>query len=188
MFTRIRKHVAGPGLYEDEILDVVDAHDEVVGQASHAEVHRRGLRHRSAHILVYNPAGQLYLQQRALWKECSPGLWDTSAAGHLGAGENYQLGAARELVEELGVHPPHLETLFKISAGPETGYEFVTVFKTFTSEEIRPDPHEINAGRWCEPAEVEAWIGREPHTLTGTFRLLWSKLKTVREAYRPRNK
>jgi isopentenyl-diphosphate Delta-isomerase len=164
---------------DDEISDVVDSNDEVVGQASRAEIHRRGLRHRSAHILVYNPKGQLYLQQRAFWKDCSPGLWDTSAAGHLASGEGYLVGAARELQEELGIRAQGLVPLVKLPATPVTGYEFVMVFKATTLEEIVPDPHEIIAGGWYEKTAIDNWIQRDPTTLTGTFRMLWSLLSQL---------
>jgi isopentenyl-diphosphate Delta-isomerase len=166
-------------MQESEIFDVVDADDQIIGQATREEVHRRGLRHRSAHILVYDPNGRVYLQQRALWKDCSPGLWDTSAAGHLASGETYAEGAARELAEELGIRPASLEPLFKLPASPATGNEFVMAFRTLTSATIRPDSHEIIAGQWCTEAEITAWIQRAPETLTGAFRLLWAQLDAV---------
>ena len=163
-------------MHDEEIFDVVDDNDQVVGQATRTEVHRQSLKHRSAHILVFKPSGHLYLQRRAFWKECSPGQWDSSASGHLNSGETYALGAARELTEELGIRGQHLEPLFKLAADPATGNEFVAAFKTVTNEDLSPDPHEIIAGRWCTPAEVAAWIQREPGTFTGTFHLIWSKL------------
>ena len=73
--------------------------------APRSVVHARGLRHRAAHILAFDAGGRLYLQRRAFTKECSPGRWDTSAAGHLASGEDYATAARRELAEELGVAP-----------------------------------------------------------------------------------
>ncbi len=65
----------------DETFDVVDEADRVVGRATRAAVHRRGLRHRAAHVFLFDGAGRLYLQRRSLSKDENPGLWDSSAAG-----------------------------------------------------------------------------------------------------------
>jgi isopentenyldiphosphate isomerase len=163
----------------DEIFDVVDEADCVIATAAREDVHRQGLRHRSAHILVYDADGRLYLQRRSFTKECSPGLWDTSAAGHLGAGEDYAAAARRELAEELGLGTGHsLEPLFKLQASAVTGHEFVWVFRTVTSDPISPDPVEIIEGRWCDEATLEHWLATEPEAFTGSFRLIWARLRS----------
>ncbi len=164
----------------DELFDVVDEFDHVIATATRAIVHRDGLRHRAAHILLYDDAGRLYLQRRAFSKECSPGCWDTSAAGHVGAGEGYATAAQRELEEELGIGgSPLLEPLFKLPASVDTGHEFVWVFRTTTTQAVRPDPHEIIDGRWCTEAEITDWIAREPAAFTGSFRQIWSLLRVA---------
>src|SRR5688572_21675258 len=104
----------------EEIFDIVNEADEVIGCAVRADIHRRQLKHRAVHILVFNRRGDLFLQKRSLTKDCFPGAWDTSAAGHLGCGETYDDAAVRELREELGVEAPApLRRLFKLSACPE---------------------------------------------------------------------
>ncbi|MGR8922094.1 MAG: NUDIX hydrolase, partial [Gammaproteobacteria bacterium] len=60
-----------------ERLAVVDGRDRVVGYATRAEVHARGLRHRAVHVLVSRDDGAVYVQRRAEHKDCAPGLWDT---------------------------------------------------------------------------------------------------------------
>ncbi|MCS7338324.1 MAG: NUDIX domain-containing protein, partial [Verrucomicrobiae bacterium] len=86
-----------------EFFDVVNAADEVIGRQPRAEVHRLGLLHRAVHVLVFNSRGQVYLQKRAHTKDRQPGLWDSSASGHVDAGEDYDTAALRELREELGI-------------------------------------------------------------------------------------
>ena len=86
-----------------EMYDVVDSLDRVIGTATRREIHQKGLLHRSVHILVFNSKGELYLQKRSLNKDENPGYWDTSAAGHVNAGEDYMTSAHRELEEELGI-------------------------------------------------------------------------------------
>ena len=86
----------------EEIFDVVDERDEVVGRNTRNEVHRLGLQHRAVHVLVFNSRGEIFLQKRSMQKDRQPGLWDSSASGHLNCGEDYDACAVRELGEELG--------------------------------------------------------------------------------------
>ena len=161
----------------DEIFDIVDSQDLVTGTAPRAVVHAKRLLHRAAHVLAFDAAGRLYLQRRAFTKECSPGLWDTSAAGHLASGEDYATAARRELEEELGVLPVgELTFLFKLPASEATGQEFVEIFRAEVTSDVRPDPVEIMDGRWCTTAEVTAWLAQAPAEFTGTFRLIWARL------------
>ena len=87
----------------EEIFDVVNERDEVIGQATRQEVHRLGLLHRAVHVLVFNSSGQVFLQKRSLKKDRQPGVWDSSASGHVDRGEDYDACAARELREEIGL-------------------------------------------------------------------------------------
>src|SRR4030081_713278 len=110
----------------EEIFDVVNESDEIIGQRSRAEVHRLGLMHRAVHVLVFNSRGQVFLQKRSMTKDRQPGLWDSSASGHVDSGEDYDRCAIRELREELGLRldqPPR--RLFKLAARPATDQEHV---------------------------------------------------------------
>lgn len=155
-----------------ELLDVVDATNRVIGRASRAQVHRRRWRHRAVHILILNSAGEVFVQRRAAHKDCAPGLWDTSAAGHVDAGESVDRAAARELHEELGLDDVALERIWTLPAGPLTGNEFVTVYRGVTGREPQPDAHEIAASGWFEPAALNRWMGASPADFTGTFRAI----------------
>jgi isopentenyl-diphosphate delta-isomerase len=159
----------------DELLDVVDAGDVVVGQATRAEIHRRGLRHRAVHIVVSNPRGEVFVQQRALGKDCQPGLWDTSAAGHVDHGETYDAAAVRELAEELGLAGETVEPWWSLTAGPLTGQEFVQVYRCCTRHEPRPDPDEIAASGWWTPAALAAWMAARPEDFTAAFRAIFAR-------------
>src|SRR5256712_171863 len=105
----------------EEIFDVVNQRDEVIGRQTRNEVHRLGLMHRAAHVLVFNSRGQVFLKKRSLKKARQPGLWDSSASGHVDSEEDYDACAVRELNEELGLRlndPPH--RLFKLAARAAT--------------------------------------------------------------------
>jgi len=90
----------------EEIFDVVNDRNEVIGQETRSVVHARGLKHRAVHVLVFRKNGDLFIQKRSMAKDADPGRWDTSAAGHLDAGEGYMEAARREVKEELGVDCP----------------------------------------------------------------------------------
>lgn len=160
-----------------EIFDVVDAEDAVVGRRSRREVHALRLRHRAAHILVFNRQGDLFLQKRAMNKDSCPGLWDSSAAGHVNAGESYDACARRELAEELGLElqsPP--ARLFKLDACASTGEEFVWVYRAYSDGPFVLNELEIETGAWFTARALGTWIEQRPADLSPIFRMIWSRL------------
>lgn len=91
---------------DDELLDLVDEKNRVVGRVLRKKVHGDpSLRHRAVHVFVKNAAGDLYLQKRSARKQIQPGKWDTSVGGHVEAGQSYEEAARREAAEELGITP-----------------------------------------------------------------------------------
>lgn len=160
-----------------EIFDVVNERDEVVGRAPRSEIHRLGLRHRAVHVLVFNGRGELFLQKRSLQKDCHPGTWDSSASGHLDSGESYDAGAVRELREELAMIPDQpLERLFEIGACPETGQEFVRVYRCQAEGPFQLNPDEIEGGGWFGMADLSRWLAERPRDFAPAVRLIWRRL------------
>ena len=161
----------------EEIFDVVDENDRVVGRNTRTEVHRLGLRHRAVHILVYNSNGEIYLQKRSLQKDTFPGAWDSSAAGHLDSGEDYDACAVRELREELGLslaYPP--QRVFSIAACPETGMEHLWVYRCESEGPFQLHAEEIERGEWFAPAYVSRWVQASPQDFASAFVLIWERL------------
>lgn len=158
----------------DELFDVVDAADRVVGRATRREVHARGLLHRAVHVFCVNRAGEVFLHQRSMRKDTFPGRWNSSCAGHVDAGEDYDATVLRELQEELGCRP--LETprrLFKIEARAETGGEFVWVYRVESEGPFALNPAEIQRGGWYAVAEIDAWVARSPGDFADSIVYLW---------------
>src|SRR5438876_9915215 len=158
----------------EEILDVVDNHDEVIGQQPRGEIHRLKLKQRAVHVLVFNSRNELFLQKRSMKKDCFPGAWDSSASGHLDSGESYDACAVRELLEELGLDsagPP--EALFKLAACPETGHEFVWVYRRAAEGPFALHPEEIERGAWLAPAALNRWLAEKPEEFASGFVLIW---------------
>ncbi len=160
-----------------EYFDVVDKNDQVTGRALRSEVHRLGLLHRAVHVLVFNSRGELFLQKRSMAKDCFPGTWDSSASGHLTPGEAYDACAVREVEEELGVRLEEMpERLFKIDACPETGQEFVWVYRSNHDGPFVLQEEEISEGGWFTPEFVGRWIEDRPADFAGVVPLIWERL------------
>jgi len=155
-----------------ELFDVVDSEDRVVGQATRGEVHAQGLLHRSVHILVFNTQGELFLQKRALTKDENPGYWDSSAAGHVNAGEGYRDSAHRELKEELGISE-ELQFFIKFSASQKTLWEHVETYLCTTAQKITINPIEISEGRFWPISDLKNSIYSDPGHFTSTFHLFF---------------
>lgn len=161
-----------------EILDIVDLQDRVTGRASRKEIHERALVHRASHMILFNSAGEVFLQKRSPHKDSGGGQWDSSAAGHVDSGETYLACAVRELEEELGlqVAPTDLVEQFKLSPRPETGMEFAMVYTVISDQALTLDPVEIVDGCWIEPAALNRWVSESPLDLTYGFTEIWARL------------
>ncbi|MGE5195221.1 MAG: NUDIX hydrolase [Deltaproteobacteria bacterium] len=152
----------------EEIFDVVDEHDRVVGQAPRSVVHAQKLLHRAVHIFVFNSRRELLLQKRSALKDEYPLCYTSSASGHLSAGESYEMAAPRELQEELGL-AGELEWLAKFPAGPQTSQEHTVLYRTTTDALPRIDPREIDAVTFHPVEEISAMIGRQAQLFSPCF-------------------
>jgi isopentenyl-diphosphate Delta-isomerase len=152
----------------EEIFDVVDEYDRVIGQAPRSVVHAEKRLHRAVHVFVFNSRGELLLQKRSATKDEYPLCYTSSASGHLSAGEDYETAAPRELQEELGLSG-RLEWLAKFPAGPETSHEHTVLYRTVTDITPRIDPLEIAAATFHSLDEIAAMIAREPHAFSPCF-------------------
>ena len=160
----------------DEIFDIVNDRDEVIGQLPRRMVHRDGRKHRAVHVLVFDSRGRIFLQKRSMTKDTFPGAWDSSASGHLGSGEDYAACAVRELREELGWSAPvPPRPLFKLAACAETGQEFVWAFQCESEGPFALHPEEIERGAWFTPGEVNDWLARTPRDFAPSFAVIWKR-------------
>jgi isopentenyldiphosphate isomerase len=161
----------------EEWFDVVDEKDVVVSRATRQEVHARGLRHRAVHVLVFNRAGELFLQKRSRRKDTAQGAWDSSVSGHVDAGEDYDGCAVRELREEIGLHVARAPRRWlRLPACHETGHEFVWVYRQEADGPFSLHPEEIERGAWFTPARVTCLVRQRPAEYARSFRLIWQEL------------
>jgi 16S rRNA (adenine1518-N6/adenine1519-N6)-dimethyltransferase len=163
-----------------EQFAVVDEMDRVTGSAPRSYVHGNNLRHRAVHIFIFNPAGELLLQKRSRWKDRHPNLWDSSAAGHVGTGEDYDGTAKRELREELGVNAD-LTRIAQLPASEETGQEFIWLYTGEQAGPFTAARAEIDALQFFAPKAIAQWIEDRPNDFAPGFRECW-------RIYRSQNK
>jgi 16S rRNA (adenine1518-N6/adenine1519-N6)-dimethyltransferase len=154
---------------------VVNESDTVIGTAPRAEVHGNNLRHRAVHIFIFNRAGEVFLQKRARWKDRHPLRWDSSASGHVDAGEEYDEAAARELQEELGVGA-EFHRLAKLPASDRTGQEFIWLYRAQHEGPFQLAADEIEAGKFFPPGLVADWIRARPEEFAPGFLECWRTL------------
>lgn len=161
---------------QQERFPVVDESDRIIRYAYRAEVHGNNLRHRAVHILIFDQIGRVYLQKRSRDKDRYPLRWDSSTGGHVSAGEGYEEAAGRELQEEIGITVP-LEPIAKLPATPETDNEFIWLYRGELRGEPHPNPIEIEAGAFFDPAIVDGWIAARTDDFTPAFLECWKKYR-----------
>lgn len=164
--------LAGPS----ELFQVVDENDRAVGEAPRSEVHGNNLRHRAVHLFVFNSEGELFLQKRSAWKDRHPLLWDSSAAGHVDAGEDYDETAVRELVEELGVEA-QLTRVAKVPCSEETGWEFIWLYRGQHEGPFHLARSEIEHGEFFPVDLIDRWVKARPQEFAPGFLKCWKTFR-----------
>lgn len=87
----------------EELVEVVDDDDRVIDVVPRPVMRERGLMHRCTYVVVLDPKGRVYVHRRTETKDVYPGFYDVTAGGVNGVEESYDVAAAREVFEELGV-------------------------------------------------------------------------------------
>lgn len=163
-----------------EIFDVVDENDQVIGQKTRGVVHAENLLHRAVHVFVFNKRGDLLLQQRSMFKDAHPGVWDSSVSGHLDAGEAYAAAAVRELDEEMGIRAESApEEIARIGPCEATGWEHVRLYRSHHHGPVQYPAAEVEAAAWFPVAEITAWLAARPEDFASGFIACW---QAAREA------
>ncbi|MFD5324443.1 NUDIX hydrolase [Streptomyces sp. NPDC127092] len=130
----------------DEVLDVVDENDQVVGRAPRGEVYARGLIHRCAFIQVRDAEGRIFVHRRTPTKLVFPSLYDMFVGGVVGAGESYDDAALREAEEELGVSGlprPRPVLKFLYDSGGVAGKWWSAVYEVRCELPVNPQAEEV---------------------------------------------
>ncbi|WP_405932811.1 NUDIX hydrolase [Streptomyces sp. NBC_00827] len=141
----------------DEILDIVDENDQVIGQSPRGRAYALGLRHRCVFIQARDAEGRIFVHRRTPTKLVFPSLYDMFVGGVVGAGETYDDAALREAEEELGVSGlPQPVPLFKFLYDNGAGQSWwSSVHEVRCELPVDPQVEEVAWHRFLTEDEVE---------------------------------
>lgn len=136
------------------------------------EAHQRGLRHKAVSVFIIRN-GEVLLQQRAMGKYHTPGLWANTCCTHPDWGEDPAACAARRLDEELGLtgipleHRHHLEYRAEVGSGL-IEHEVVDVYVGYAPENVEcaANPQEVMATKWSDASDLRAALSKYPDHFT----------------------
>lgn len=87
----------------EELLNIVNENDEIIGQKTRSLIHKDGLLHREIHVYFITPNKEVIFQHRAKDKDTYPDLLDATVGGHVEIGDDYSQTAIKEVEEETGL-------------------------------------------------------------------------------------
>lgn len=162
-------------------ITLVDKNDVPIGVGEKMDVHRRGLLHRAFSILVFNDAGELLIQRRALGKYHCGGLWANTCCSHPAPDESYLDAAHRRLLEEMGFDCP-LEEKFVFQYRAEFENELIEneidhVFFGAWNGVPKINPTEVCEYRWLQIEELFEEIKISPEKFAPWFLILCEEWK-----------
>jgi isopentenyldiphosphate isomerase len=153
---------------EDELLDLVNESDEVIGTVWKSLAHKNPkLIHREVNMAIFNKNNKVLLQQRSMNKS-HPGAWKITATGHVKAGENPIDAAKRELSEELGIN---IELLYykKIFKSTDTESKFYWIYYALIPDEpvTKLDYYEVMDSAWVNIKDLEIFSKTHDYDMNG---------------------
>lgn len=163
----------------EEVILVTEK-DEPIGTMEKMEAHRKGALHRAFSIFVLNDKGQMLLQQRALTKYHSGGLWTNACCSHPRPNESTEDAATRRLHEELGF-TTGLKKIFKFqyhSKFPDglIEHELDYVYLAYYNGAIYPAPEEVMDYTYMELEKINSTIKSSPAKFTTWFQIAFPKV------------
>ena len=160
---------------------LVNEQDEPLGTMEKIEAHEKALLHRAFSVFIFNSKGEMLLQQRALSKYHSPGLWTNACCSHPFPGEPVQQAAVRRLNEELGFTIP-LQKAFHFTYRAEfdnglTEHEFDHVFTGVYNGGFHLNEEEVQAIEFKTSEDIETELQTLPQQYTEWFKIAFPLLK-----------
>ncbi len=146
----------------DEILDIVDEHDQVIGAKSRSEIYAEygQYRFRVAHAFIRNSKGEIWIPRRTMTKSVWSGGLDFSVAGHIETGETYDEGFVREAHEECNLDMDALEWHSVLKQTPRDIHMpvFVQVYEILSDETPAYNPEDFSEYFWLTPYDALRFV------------------------------
>ena len=164
---------------DKEYVILVDEADNQVGVMEKIEAHEKALLHRAFSVFVLNKKGELMLQQRALTKYHSPGLWTNTCCSHQRAQESSLAAGKRRMQEEMGLSCDLNELFSFIYKAPFdnglTEHELDHVLLGYYDAAPVINPEEVAAWKWMKIADVKTDIALNPDNYTAWFKIIFER-------------
>lgn len=162
---------------EEQVI-LVNEQDEQIGLMPKMEAHEKAVLHRAFSVFIFNDKEELMLQQRALDKYHSPGLWTNTCCSHQRNGETNIEAGKRRLKEEMGFVTDLKESISFIYKAPfdngltEHEYDHVLLGTYNDKPEINLD--EVASWKWMKLDDVKVDIALHPEAYTEWFKIIFS--------------
>ncbi len=160
---------------------LVDAGDNPTGTQEKMQAHQQGALHRAFSIFIFTTKGEMLLQQRALNKYHSGGLWTNACCSHPVPGELTEAAAQRRLKEELGFETP-IHKIFDFLYKAEMGnglieHEFDHVFAGAYEGDINFNREEVMDYCYKSMDEIRAGLESHPQKYTAWFHIAFPRIE-----------
>jgi isopentenyl-diphosphate delta-isomerase len=163
----------------EEKVILVNEKDEQIGLMPKLEAHQKAILHRAFSVFIFNDKNELMLQQRALCKYHSPGLWTNTCCSHQRDGESNIEAGKRRLQEEMGFVADLKETTSFIYKAPFdnglTEHEFDHILVGYYNEEPYMNSEEVASWKWKNLEDVKVDISLHPEVYTAWFKIIFEK-------------
>ncbi|MBF4985915.1 isopentenyl-diphosphate Delta-isomerase [Nonlabens mediterrranea] len=162
-----------------EYVILVDPQDEKVGLMEKIEAHEKALLHRAFSVFIINDKDEILLQQRALSKYHSPGLWTNTCCSHQRDGEGNVEAGRRRLMEEMGMTAQLKELFHFIYIAPFdnglTEHELDHVMVGYSNEDPIINPDEVASFKWMTANDIKEDMIAQPDLYTAWFKIIFDK-------------
>lgn len=163
----------------EEKVVLVNEKDEQIGLMPKMEAHEKAVLHRAFSVFIFNDKNELMLQQRALTKYHSPGLWTNTCCSHQRDGESNLQAGKRRLQEEMGFVTDLKETTSFIYKAPFdnglTEHEFDHIMVGHYNDAPVINPEEVESWKWMLVEDVKDDMAKHPEEYTEWFKIIFEK-------------
>lgn len=158
---------------------LVNENDEWIGTMDKMEAHQQGALHRAFSVFIVNSKNELLLQQRAIEKYHSAGLWSNTCCSHPMPGESTIAAAHRRLQEEMGFDCK-LKPAFTLRYQSEVGNnlienEYDHIYIGHYDGAVHINKEEVHESRFVPLDTIQQWMTDEPKAFTTWFHLAFQK-------------
>lgn len=163
----------------EEYVILVDENDKQIGVMPKLEAHQKAVLHRAFSVFIFNDKHELMLQQRALKKYHSPGLWTNTCCSHQREGESNIEAGKRRLQEEMGFVTDLKESIsFIYKAHFDNGlteHEYDHVLIGHYNDEPKINEDEVANWKWVALDDVNKDLKTHPEHYTAWFKIIFDK-------------